>query len=275
MRSLLVPSRLPSLLELLVDGAPLHGAALLGAELFLALDRPDRLEVRLKLERGAERHAALRPGAAVTARLEALDVFTGAIERTETAMDPVRGACRSLVAYAGFESRRRLSPRDRYVSLTDAEIAARIAGELGLAPCVERTTEVHAELERHEDPLVFLRGRARRIGFQLGVTSGRLCFARSLPARGEIHRLERGLLVSRLVELRLGDRPTRGGAVEVAGDARLRPLVRLEVAGEAGLIAVRTLHRLDADGYRSRVEFLETGADLALWREAPGQVEER
>ena len=93
---------------------------------------------------------------------------------------------------------------------------------------------------------------------------------------GEIPALDRAPLrvdfPSELTDLHLQDRGPagRGGAFEAAGDFRFRPLVAIDLSGcgrawDGRYRVARAQHRWGAEGYRTRVEFMEQGSDIARW----------
>jgi uncharacterized protein len=64
-----------------------------------------------------------------------------------------------------------------FIQMSDSDIAARIASELGLGADITATTEVFDYVFQHnETNLEFLQQRASRIGFQAGVDEGDLYF---------------------------------------------------------------------------------------------------
>jgi hypothetical protein len=263
--------------ELHVDGVPV-AAELLGAEVLQAADRPDRLEVALAPGPAGDDDILARRFAAgsIRALLHGVPAFDGRVDRVRWALDARRGRHLVLVAYAHFHSLRAARSRARYDQVTDSDVARRIASELELAAVVDRASRVHAALVRDEDSLVFLRRRARASGFHLAVTAGRLFFTRDVPEEGETASVRAGgCLDLEVVDPSGGEEQgRRGGGMELPGDGRWRPLVPFELRGLAPRAdgryrVVRSLHRLDAEGYRTRVEFLEDGLDLEAW--CPGR----
>jgi len=266
------------------------GVAIRRADVFTAVDRPDRLELELvDSDIGAGRHGdagagrhdtqrsleelgggPLRPGRALEFWIGSRRLFSGRVERCGFRLDRQGGRWLS-VAYTDYESRRSHLADDTYYQLTDAEIAARIAVELGLEPRVEPTREVYARVERHGDPLRFLRERARRIGFELAVTPTDLIFASDVPSRaGAPRRVDRN---ANLIELDVEEHGPlgRGGGLALAGDASWQPLVEFDLSGfgrawDARYRTVRCRHYISESGYRSVVDFLEEGTDLETWK---------
>ncbi len=171
-------------------------------------------------------------------------------------------------------SRYRLAAEtDCYFQMTDAEIATRIAGELGLVPRVEATSEVHARIERRGDPLRFLRGRADRAGRVLAITAGMLWPVRALPPSSELAGLapRRLTLDSALLALETEDRGEAGrcGWFEVPFDGGWRPLLEVDIAvsgasWDGRSRVVRCAHTIDADGGRTRIEFVQERQDGSL-----------
>ena len=180
---------------LTLRGADPRGA-ILRASLWQALDRPDRFASCL--EAAGERRLGADLGrieveAEWTRRhgVEGLDEivrlrFDGVVGRRSLES---RGGRQSseLVAWPEWEARRRLcasaEPRVYWQS-TDAEIAAAIADELGLAARVDASRRVHDRVECVGDPLVFLRRRSEEIGYRLAISDRTLYFLRQLPSSG-------------------------------------------------------------------------------------------
>jgi phage protein D len=241
--------------------------AILSADILLAADCPDRLD----LELGEALAEHLEPGAEVRLSAAGQPLFAGVVDRVGLRLD---GLARRwfVTAHAAYEARRRMKPRDCYYHESDAEIARRIASELGLEPRVEATHEVHARLERDMEPLRFLRGRARLLGFDLAVSAGALYFASAVPPlETPPLRLD---LDSGLIRFEAERRGAagRGGRFEVAGGPAWRPLCELEVRGlgeawEGRYRVVRSRHHLSAAGYTTCVDFLEQRLDYELWSE--------
>lgn len=237
-----------------------EGTGILSADVFHALDRPDRLEIEFHQDGGRPNRADPSPGSPIDFWIGDRKLFSGLVERSGLRLDrtSLRG---SLVAYASYERRRRLRFQDRYYQMSDAEIATRIARELGLTPMVENTREVYQRLERRGDPLRFLRELARERGFEVAVTEGVLYFAKHLPSREPMPRLIE--VSDGVIRLEIEARPEREGELQVAGSAVWRPLVDFELSGAGsswdGLYRVlRSRHSFDLTGYRTVLEFQET-----------------
>jgi hypothetical protein len=244
------------------------GAALVRASVFLALDRPDRLEAEWVTASG-DRDAllgAMDAGRDAVLRLGGDDLFRGKVERAGLRLGA--GGLRAwLVAYAAFHALRQRCRPESYYELTDAEIASRIALDLGLSPQVETTAAVHPRLERSGDPLRFLRQRARAIDFEFAVTAGTLHFRRRIEPLGAVPCVLR--VGEGLAELELEDRGGLGdrGRCIVRGDPGLRPLrdLRLEGFGarwEGEYRLGRSVHVFDVSGYQTTLEFVERGGEL-------------
>ncbi len=260
---------------------------ILRAEIYLALDRPDRLEVVAAAgptsSIGWKRGAA--EGALVTASLDGEGVFAGRLDRAGLALDSLHGRTRRFVAHASYHALRSGKLPDRWPQATDSEVAERLASALELAPRVERTSLVHTVVERRGDPLRFLRKRATACGFQFAVVGGRLHFSRELPSQGEtIEISSRGELLSLEIEERPQPHGARssgamaGGQLEVECSPRFRPLGLIDLNGLDGrggalYRTVRVMHTLDSDGSRTRVELVDAGLDYALWREQDPESE--
>ncbi|MBN1443536.1 MAG: hypothetical protein JXA90_12570 [Planctomycetes bacterium] len=242
------------------------------ADLFEAVDRPDRLELEIIGAGGsaAERSCAgLRPGS--TADLFSGDrlLFAGRVERCGLRLGSGGWRARA-VAWSSYESLRGRSAQETYFELTDSEIAERIAADLDLRAHVEPTREVHRRLERRGDPLRFLRRRARSIGYELAVAGGTLYFCREVPAveRAPLRIDPAGGWLALDVEER--GAAGRGGALEMSAAFCLRPLLPLDLAGfgpawDGRYRVVRARHHAGTPGARSRIEFLEQGTDFARW----------
>ncbi len=259
----------PFRIEVTAGGEPLR-SPILRVEIGLAVDRPDRLEILTAPTAASSREVA---GDGVVATLDGVILFSGRIDRSGLSLDSLHGRTGRLVAYSRYHRLRRGKLPQCWYQTTDSEAAERLASALELAPRVERTTRVHASLERHTDPLRFLRERAVECGFQLAVTGGRLYFSRELPALDSILCISRrGEILSLDVEERVGPScALTGGQLEVELDSRFRPLTLLDLNGldgrDGGLYrSVRVMHTIDSDGGRTRVEFVERGLDYALWR---------
>lgn len=257
-------------LQLTADGEQFSCRAL-RTRLWLALDRPDRLEITAV---GVGSEGPPAAGSSFEAALGGETLFRGIVERNTRSIDVLNGAPWSLVAYARYHHLRKGCGPQRWFQVTDAEAAERLASSLELLPRVERTVPVHAVLEVSGDPLPFLRQRARAIGFQLAVTGGRLHFARELPTDGDPWRVAGELDVIGLsTEERLGPRgPSRGGRIEVVFEPKLRPLDLLDTKGLDGdggglYRSVRVMHTLDASGRRTVVDLVEVGLDDSRWRD--------
>lgn len=245
------------------------------ADVSVAADRPDRLELEVVDgdDEGIEARggAPLGPGRPVEVFLNDSPLFSGRVDRCGLRCDPL-GRRWLVVAYAEYERFRVEASPATYFQTTDSEIATRIAAELGLRPRVERTLEVFPRLERREDPLRFLRRRARDIGFEFAVAEGELHFASTVPLSDDRAPL-RVDCRSDLLALDVEDRGLlgRGGSLRVSGDPAWRPLVSFDVDGygpawDARYRVVRCRHYLSGSGYRCLVHFLEEGLDFALWR---------
>jgi phage protein D/phage baseplate assembly protein gpV len=80
----------------------------------------------------------------------------------------------------GYDKSHRLL-RDRktrtFLKMQDSQIAQKIAGEAGLTPEVDATTVTHDYvLQYNQTNMEFLQARAERLGYQVYVTDGKLCF---------------------------------------------------------------------------------------------------
>ena len=249
-------------------------AAIRRAVLALAADRPDRLEVELVCDRRGVALESVSPGAGVQLLAGEGELFRGNVSSRSLEVDRGESVGR-FVAYSDYEAHRGGKPRESYYQMSDGEVAERIACELGLESRVERTSFVHERLDRVGDSLRFLRQRARRIGFELAVTAGTLWFASGLPAVDELPFPCTTPMVKpdgELLSIHVEDRGElgRGGEIVLAGDDRWRPLVVFEIEGfgamwDGSYRAIRCIHSRGIDGARTRVVFLERGADRVRW----------
>ncbi|MEJ3750444.1 VgrG-related protein [Actinomycetes bacterium KLBMP 9797] len=106
-----------------------------------------------------------------------------------TAMSVEQGAVgRHQLVLTGLDLTHRLArgPKSRsFQRVTDADIAARIAGEYGLTPDVDGTGEVHDYvLQASESDYAFLRRRAGRIGFDFWIREQTFHFKRKPRGAG-------------------------------------------------------------------------------------------
>lgn len=277
MRSTLRPDAHPRAGLLTWEGLP-EGARILAAELCLAVDRPDRVEVEyLPPEpRGPAAGGPPAPGGRLELSAGGRPLFTGRIARVGRRLGR-RGATSFVVGWANYEEQRRARTPERYYRMTDAEIATRIASDLALRAIVDPTAEVHETILRRGDPLRFLRSRAVDCGFQLAVTDGRLYFASEVPSRPEP--TARVGPREGILELSVEDRGAsgRGGHLVLGRIAPWQPLRRLELAGlgpeaDGRYRIVRTVVRFGAGGAASRLELLERGVDPTGWRDGRREV---
>jgi hypothetical protein len=268
------PARSPSpLVEILVEGRPLGGAAILGAGAFLALDRPDRLEIRSAIQPAAaaciEPHIV--PGRTLCMVLGGCAVLEGTVDRVAWGTSAREGRCLSAVAYSSYHGLRLRHGTRTYHQVTDSELAERVAAFLGLVSVVDRTESVHPRVLVEGDPLAFLRSRAKACGFHLAVTAGRLYFTRTIPEAEELISPAAGAEILEVDVLDRAEGPgRRGGRLKVTGDPRWRPLAGFELKGLAPAMdgryrVLRALHRVHSGGYETVVEFLEDGLDLTSW----------
>jgi len=242
-------------------------------EALLAIDRPDRLE--LEYDGAVVLDESSAPGSTIELTTPAGMLFRGVVSRRGFEIASGVSSVR-ISALAAFDARRALRASDTYFQSSDAEIAARIASELGLEPRVERTRVVHERLERRGDPLCFLRARAREIDYELAVSGGRLWFGRRLPSVEEISprlALRRVRPRDGVLSLEIEDRGAlgRGGELRLRRDDTWRPLDAFELAGfgtswDGTYRVIRCAHARDETGARTAVTFLERGGDLERFR---------
>ncbi len=278
-------------------------------EVSLAADRPDRLEVEFPFVPGTAFDDA-RPGQAI--RVEVADgcLFDGVIDARALDIGPAAGgrgkggATGSFVAYSRFERRRRASTeREVYYQSTDAEIAQRIADGLGLRAEVEPSSVVHERLVREGDPLLFLRARARALGFELAVTDDTLWFSTALRSPDSMggersssevaRRLTRDdpILDLSFEEVDLSSDGSsservqlRGGEIRLIGDSSWRPLDIFELVGfgpaDGAYRIVRTTHTRSADaedgaGSGTTLYFLSEGVDWERFEHRGSRIASR
>jgi hypothetical protein len=256
------------LLDLVVDGCPLGPIQCISADVYLAVDRPDRLEVRFISSfdgSWGELPPDLRPGKAIHASLAGRAVFEGTSDRVGIDIDDHRGRVAALVAYSEYHRRRFAGPWGPYYQTTDSEVAREVAAALGLIPIVDPTPAVHPIVRIEGDPLAHLRRRAGACGFHLGVCAGRLYFCGHLPEdREELSVDDPAGILSLGIADRGVERGGRMGKLTVRGDPRWKPLsrVRLHDMGpfaDGVYDVVRVIHRLDGTTFQTTVEFLEGG----------------
>lgn len=171
--------------ELTVGGRPLPAeryAALTLVRVEESVQLPDAFTVRFddpnfELFDGGELTVGARVDIAFRGERDLVTVTTGEV----TALSVEQGAdgLHELVL-TGLDVTHRLArgPKTRsFVQMTDADIAARIAGEYGLETGIDATGEVHEYvLQTSQTDYAFLTQRARRIGFDLWITDRTLHF---------------------------------------------------------------------------------------------------
>lgn len=120
-------------------------------------------------------------------RAEGDPVLVTSGELTTISMEPGRGGRHELVL-AGLDLTHRMAraPKSRsFQSVTDGDVASRIAGEYGLEPDVDSTGEVHEYLlQVAETDYAFLRRRAARIGFDFWISEKTFHFKKGPRATG-------------------------------------------------------------------------------------------
>ncbi|MCS5626474.1 MAG: hypothetical protein NZ935_02750 [Planctomycetes bacterium] len=257
------------------------GTELLSCELLLTADGSDRLELSFSADevRGGPQAALEACGAGVELTLghPCGALFRGSIQANGLKWDS-GGTALFLTAGAGHQHSGEFPDPQTYYQHSDSELAEAIASELGLRALVEPTEEVFERVVRRGDRLDFLRERARKIGFELALLPGELFFSSKLPRCAELSGLPaaRGVLSRDESLLEFSFRELsglgRGGDFEVRGDPGWRPLQELDIAGmgdpfDGRYRVARARHHWDELGYRTRVDYLETGVDLELWSE--------
>ncbi|GAA1039982.1 VgrG-related protein [Virgisporangium ochraceum] len=120
-------------------------------------------------------------------RAEGDPVVVTSGEITAVSMEPGRGGRHELVL-TGLDLTHRMAraPKSRsFQSVTDGDVASRIAGEYGLEPDVDGTGEVHEYLlQVAETDYAFLRRRAARIGFDFWIAEKTFHFKKGPRAAG-------------------------------------------------------------------------------------------
>lgn len=120
-------------------------------------------------------------------RAEGDPVVVTSGEITAVSMEPGRGGRHELVL-TGLDLTHRMAraPKSRsFQSVTDGDVASRIAGEYGLEPDVDSTGEVHEYLlQVAETDYAFLRRRAARIGFDFWIAEKTFHFKKGPRATG-------------------------------------------------------------------------------------------
>jgi phage protein D len=135
-------------------------------------------------------HDALAPGAAVVIKLGYDEGVEPVIDGEITGLEfwGREGQDFRLVA-RGYDRLHRLRRGRRtksYLQAKDSDVAEQIAGELGLTPEVEATSEVHEYLlQANQTDIDFLLARARAIGYELSADAKTLRFRKSRHDRGK------------------------------------------------------------------------------------------
>ena len=224
---------------------------------FQALDRPDRIEMRL-VSTQANLASDAELGGRVTLDRNGSPRFRGVVESVTGGFDARRGAWLNIVAYAGYHRRRQLPPV-RYYQLTDSELAQRLAVALQLVPIVDPTTTVRRCVEVSGDPLSALRQVAAVCAFELAVTDSKLFFVRSLPRTSHVAVVDFRTEVASLEWTCRRDDLVRGN-LRFVGERDWRPLSHFRLHGlprrdDRIWRVERVMHFLDREGYRTHLEF--------------------
>lgn len=250
--------QLPGGYSLELPEVELSEASLQSLYFFQALDRPDRCQVRLSVTR-CTTSLPFSERAQIRLRAQGRLCFAGTVADSRLGFDAREGGWVELTAYADFHYRRLLTGGWLY-QLTDAELARRLAGDIGLVPVVDKTKTIHARVRVAGDALALLRERAKRCGYKMGVTAGKLLFCRSWPLRAPPKEMEHGCDVLGLECRSRGNR--KFGTFTVVGGGAWQPLSTFRIHDLAeslprGGYVTRALHLLDTNGYRTRVQFRE------------------
>jgi len=256
-----------------------EGVGALSCELLLTADGSDRLEVFFSADEvpggPATALASCVPGRDITLEHPSGILFEGRLHARELKRDR-GGTVLSVVAHGGHRGVDKSLAARAYYQHSDSELAETIASDLGLRSRVEATGDIIERIECPGDRVEFLRGRARKLGFEFAITAGTVFFSARLPACGDVPGLPaaRGTLSrdDNLLEFSFRDGPdgTRGGSFEVVGDPGWRPLQELDIMGMGEPLdgcyrVARARHRWDHLGYRTRVDYLEDSVDLDSW----------
>jgi phage protein D len=177
---------------LTVDGSPLppeNYGALTAVRVEESVQLPDHFEIRFddpffELFDSNRFTMGTRIEIAFRAETDPLVVTAGELTAISVEQTPTG---RHELVLSGLDLTHRLAraPKSRsYQSVTDADIASRIAGEYGLTPEVDSTGEVHDYvLQASETDYAFLRRRASRIGFDFWISDKKFFFKKA--PRGE------------------------------------------------------------------------------------------
>jgi phage protein D len=124
-------------------------------------------------------------------------LFTGKIMAVEIDQDMLMPML-VVRAYDHSYALHRQRHRRSFIQVTDSDIASRLAGEAGLQPDVESTSEVYEYVfQYNQSDYEFLRERARRIGYDLYVQQQKLCFKKAHTVSGTEVALQWGQSLSR------------------------------------------------------------------------------
>ena len=164
-------------------------------------------------------------------RAEGDPVLVTSGEITAISVEPGASGRHELVL-AGLDLTHRMAraPKSRsFQSVTDGDVASRIAGEYGLEPDVDGTGEVHEYLlQVAESDYAFLRRRAARIGFDFWISERTFHFKKGPRAAGSPPPLRWGQNLHRFgVRFASGERCDE---VQVRG---WDPLAKREIVGRA------------------------------------------
>ena len=107
-------------------------------------------------------------------------VIDGEITGLEVAFAERGGTRLTVRGYDRLHRLRRGRRTRSYLQAKDSDVAQQIAGDLGLTPDVEQSSEVHDYLlQMNQTDIDFLHARARAIGYELRVTESTLTFRAS------------------------------------------------------------------------------------------------
>ncbi len=125
-------------------------------------------------------------------------VFKGEITALEPQFEPNRGVTYLVRGYDKGHRLLRGTFTRTFLKMKDSDIAQKIAGEAGLSGEVEATSvQYDYVLQYNQTNLEFLHARAARIGYQVYVDDGKLCFKKDATKLGEGPTLEWGETLKR------------------------------------------------------------------------------
>ena len=180
-------------------------------------------------------------------RTSSTKVFSGEI----TALEPSFGEASTSIQVRGYDKGHRLHrgrQQKAYLNISDSDMASKLAGEVGLSPQVDATSEVYDHvIQNNLTNWEFLQERARRIGYDCYVADGKLHF-KKIVTSGSAIELEWGNNLSRFqprlstsgqveeVNVRGWD-PTKKEAIVGKATPRTEAEPAINVGGVGGQVA--------------------------------------